>query len=125
MIRRPPRSTLFPYMTLFRSTVAGGEFAIHVGSLRTGHRLTAVRTAIVRAWRWVVGDGWSVAVERSGQSFPPIKANDVKSFIFMVPKSPPRRSAGRIFGRGQFAGRGSTATRDGPATVIENAVGIG
>src|ERR1022692_2163122 len=66
-----------------------------------------------------------VAVERSGQSFPPIKANDVKSFIFMVPKSPPRRSAGRIFGRGQFAGRGSTATRDGPATVIENAVGIG
>src|SRR5256885_8248839 len=25
MIRRPPRSTLFPYTTLFRSTVAGGE----------------------------------------------------------------------------------------------------
>src|SRR3712207_6960774 len=24
MIRRPPRSTLFPYTTLFRSTVAGG-----------------------------------------------------------------------------------------------------
>src|ERR1017187_2793294 len=75
---------------------------------------------MVAGWGWVVGDGWSVAVERSGQSFPPIKANDVKSFIFMVPKWPPRRSAGRIFGRGQFAGRGSTATRDGPATVIEN-----
>src|SRR5471032_3029915 len=26
MIRRPPRSTLFPYTTLFRSLHAGGEF---------------------------------------------------------------------------------------------------
>src|SRR3712207_9056594 len=25
MIRRPPRSTLFPYTTLFRSIVAGGD----------------------------------------------------------------------------------------------------
>src|SRR5690348_18005651 len=25
MIRRPPRSTLFPYTTLFRSPLAGGE----------------------------------------------------------------------------------------------------
>src|SRR2546421_11065066 len=28
MIRRPPRSTLFPYTTLFRSTAEGGELAI-------------------------------------------------------------------------------------------------
>src|SRR3712207_8308987 len=27
MIRRPPRSTLFPYTTLFRSTVTGMSFA--------------------------------------------------------------------------------------------------
>src|SRR2546429_1847201 len=26
MIRRPPRSTLFPYTTLFRSALAGGRF---------------------------------------------------------------------------------------------------
>src|SRR3712207_7507995 len=26
MIRRPPRSTLFPYTTLFRSNAAGGDF---------------------------------------------------------------------------------------------------
>src|SRR3712207_6850222 len=26
MIRRPPRSTLFPYTTLFRSPAAGGRF---------------------------------------------------------------------------------------------------
>src|SRR6266498_3588311 len=30
MIRRPPRSTLFPYTTLFRSTVLGGEHLRHL-----------------------------------------------------------------------------------------------
>src|SRR3989475_8596542 len=42
MIRRPPRSTLFPYTTLFRSHVtvlvhrhdAGGDVAQHVGRLQ-------------------------------------------------------------------------------------------
>src|SRR2546425_2676580 len=28
MIRRPPRSTLFPYTTLFRSRTSGGDFAV-------------------------------------------------------------------------------------------------
>src|SRR2546430_10199160 len=28
MIRRPPRSTLFPYTTLFRSVVGGGDAAV-------------------------------------------------------------------------------------------------
>src|SRR2546430_9388691 len=32
MIRRPPRSTLFPYTTLFRSLLAGGGFR-HAGHL--------------------------------------------------------------------------------------------
>src|SRR5260370_26987651 len=31
MIRRPPRSTLFPYTTLFRSTGAGSSTAVTVG----------------------------------------------------------------------------------------------
>src|SRR6516225_11826034 len=36
MIRRPPRSTLFPYTTLFRSHDRGGEQdQLHVGSLRS------------------------------------------------------------------------------------------
>src|SRR5260221_10727320 len=30
MIRRPPRSTLFPYTTLFRSSKAGGQAEIQV-----------------------------------------------------------------------------------------------
>src|SRR3712207_8064779 len=42
MIRRPPRSTLFPYTTLFRSSVAAGvRGADHEGGdlLRDPHRL--------------------------------------------------------------------------------------
>src|SRR5256885_7156390 len=31
MIRRPPRSTLFPYTTLFRSVRAGADPAAHAG----------------------------------------------------------------------------------------------
>src|SRR2546430_8448391 len=33
MIRRPPRSTLFPYTTLFRSTPRAMDIAILLGSL--------------------------------------------------------------------------------------------
>src|SRR2546429_5625200 len=35
MIRRPPRSTLFPYTTLFRS---GSDQCVHYGSLNHGQR---------------------------------------------------------------------------------------
>src|SRR5438309_3093806 len=35
MIRRPPRSTLFPYTTLFRSCGFGASFADYGSSLRT------------------------------------------------------------------------------------------
>src|SRR3989454_8571420 len=34
MIRRPPRSTLFPYTTLFRSVMSGTTFALDRGSER-------------------------------------------------------------------------------------------
>src|SRR2546427_11120515 len=40
MIRRPPRSTLFPYTTLFRSVVVQGEFNpldLSPRDLRVGH----------------------------------------------------------------------------------------
>src|SRR5256885_3975526 len=39
MIRRPPRSTLFPYTTLFRSVIAGGiAVAMLGGSLLAGRQ---------------------------------------------------------------------------------------
>src|SRR3712207_9224391 len=36
MIRRPPRSTLFPYTTLFRSPVGPGRALVGLGDLPTG-----------------------------------------------------------------------------------------
>src|SRR3989442_5685710 len=43
MIRRPPRSTLFPYTTLFRSkavaVMGDGSFGMCAGELETGVRL--------------------------------------------------------------------------------------
>src|SRR3712207_7025387 len=37
MIRRPPRSTLFPYTTLFRSGGHGGRREGHVGAAEPAH----------------------------------------------------------------------------------------
>src|SRR3712207_9159791 len=37
MIRRPPRSTLFPYTTLFRSTEAIGTAVLMIGILAIGY----------------------------------------------------------------------------------------
>src|SRR5258708_11368742 len=51
MIRRPPRSTLFPYTTLFRSGILttgnlqfnGGTFFVGINGLRPGTNLTQLR----------------------------------------------------------------------------------
>src|SRR2546427_5119490 len=38
MIRRPPRSTLFPYTTLFRSNLIGSGFILQVSEHHSGSR---------------------------------------------------------------------------------------
>src|SRR2546427_5959372 len=49
MIRRPPRSTLFPYTTLFRSTDSSGQVAVEVRlGMKAGH---AYVTALVDSLR--------------------------------------------------------------------------
>src|SRR5260370_15999672 len=47
MIRRPPRSTLFPYTTLFRSASAGTRWA------RTTKSIAASATAIQPSTEWL------------------------------------------------------------------------
>src|SRR2546426_7612622 len=54
MIRRPPRSTLFPYTTLFRSTPTG--------VLAAAHALRRLRPRVVFA---TGDDAWTQAAERS------------------------------------------------------------
>src|SRR2546430_7721245 len=44
MIRRPPRSTLFPYTTLFRSRGATRLCGSNVSALRTAHPAAPIRS---------------------------------------------------------------------------------
>src|SRR3712207_7140760 len=50
MIRRPPRSTLFPYTTLFRSR----GFQLHRSHLRDPQRLARLLIAACLAYLWLV-----------------------------------------------------------------------
>src|SRR2546421_8664040 len=53
MIRRPPRSTLFPYTTLFRSVVFGGNISTSCAVNSTANSVTICRwqyTASSNAW---------------------------------------------------------------------------
>src|SRR5258708_17022649 len=61
MIRRPPRSTLFPYTTLFRSCL---EHGIIEGLRRLSFNRLKPRGIRSRARRRLVVDGW--ATERAG-----------------------------------------------------------
>src|SRR3712207_7008792 len=54
MIRRPPRSTLFPYTTLFRSGVIYHE--VRQGDGRLGKEYLDRQTQ-QKAMRWLVGQG--------------------------------------------------------------------
>src|SRR3712207_7691097 len=52
MIRRPPRSTLFPYTTLFRSPVRRGQVDLEPGAdrrVRRHHEDVGVGEVVVRA----------------------------------------------------------------------------
>src|SRR5260221_1453706 len=58
MIRRPPRSTLFPYTTLFRSL-----FVLHIRSARWGAITDANTQPFVRSWGrrdWMIGHSGSL-----------------------------------------------------------------
>src|SRR3712207_8885022 len=65
MIRRPPRSTLFPYTTLFRSIEIGvqefaeGSALISMGKTRV-LCAASVETSVPR-WRMGQGKGWVTA----------------------------------------------------------------
>src|SRR2546430_7264711 len=64
MIRRPPRSTLFPYTTLFRSNrVLGGDAAVAVGDERASER--ASRRGAERTAELFHGAGHRGAVPRT------------------------------------------------------------
>src|SRR3712207_8858048 len=71
MIRRPPRSTLFPYPTLFRSTVVSRmtSTATHTGEFQgmppTGKRITVTGIWIDRITAGKIVERWGVVDMRS------------------------------------------------------------
>src|SRR3712207_6964461 len=50
MIRRPPRSTLFPYTTLFRSRACGRRSTARSGSAFRGYRFPDDSIALAVRW---------------------------------------------------------------------------
>src|SRR3712207_8663550 len=52
MIRRPPRSTLFPYTTLFRSAIAGGlardQTVLHAWEVELGETIDLLTAEVER-----------------------------------------------------------------------------
>src|SRR5256712_2119665 len=68
MIRRPPRSTLFPYTTLFRSPV---RLAVDQRTVRRGGSVTATITVpgAVRVTLWTRGAGepWKRSEEHTSE----------------------------------------------------------
>src|SRR3712207_8329541 len=66
MIRRPPRSTLFPYTTLFRSTRADRPGAVDLPVRLDVHDATRTRAGWGAACpaRWAWGDGGARVADR-------------------------------------------------------------
>src|SRR2546426_7197713 len=72
MIRRPPRSTLFPYTTLFRSQADARptdalDWAVAAGATDAGLQYTLVNEAVVTAARaaGLLLGVWTVNAERA------------------------------------------------------------
>src|SRR3712207_6928824 len=65
MIRRPPRSTLFPYTTLFRSAEAGGELAAHDVAVQQRDRAVA---GLAEGVGEVAGDRGLAGARQAGRS---------------------------------------------------------
>src|SRR3712207_9329469 len=66
MIRRPPRSTLFPYTTLFRSLAEAGELQQRGCEVEVrAHRRRALALRPARHDRSQVDDGCLVEVDRA------------------------------------------------------------
>src|SRR3712207_7439759 len=68
MIRRPPRSTLFPYTTLFRSTFGGDLFLAVIAGVAFATILAVVAGLVLSASAAVSHDVWSNIIRKGKDS---------------------------------------------------------
>src|SRR2546423_11010056 len=82
MIRRPPRSTLFPYTTLFRSAGADEQLVVH-HDRRHGDRLAALHVGDGRAPQLRAGGGvdrYRVPVQQRSEEH----TSELQSLAYLV-----------------------------------------
>src|SRR5258705_4279515 len=96
MIRRPPRSTLFPYTTLFRSNPRG--LAALVGSGRGRHRLFFLS-------RYRQETAWKGKTERDARTADAVSANTETSARPRNFAEGKKSFSIRVSGRGAASGR--------------------
>src|SRR3712207_7803337 len=92
MIRRPPRSTLFPYTTLFRSrgrNVAINQLTVVIGILVTNLVNYFLADSGPDAWRWMFGLG---ALDRKSTRLNSSHANISYAVFCLKKKKKTRRS---------------------------------
>src|SRR2546425_6113483 len=83
MIRRPPRSTLFPYTTLFRSQVGGRTINLQAAELNVGilYVLAMVSLGVygVVLGGWASNNRWSLLGGRSEEH-----TSELQSLAYLV-----------------------------------------
>src|SRR3712207_3868065 len=98
MIRRPPRSTLFPYTTLFRSTFAATgvgrtSLPVMLAALSAGgHLRVGMEDTLTYAPGEAVRDNTQLVARAAGLARiaqrPPMTADDARSFLGIEEKKP-------------------------------------
>src|SRR4028118_2323344 len=100
MIRRPPRSTLFPYTTLFRSVDEVGDLVAEVGRDRLD-RGAGVLDGVVQQDRKSGSAGMPRPISYAGFC---LKKKNLRAAPPPPPRPPPRRGPPRGAARARLAG---------------------
>src|SRR3712207_8996917 len=79
MIRRPPRSTLFPYTTLFRSKQRLGQIINLVSDIALGSAADRARDTLGRVYEYFLARFASAEGKSGGQFYTPSHVVDRKS----------------------------------------------